>query len=60
MEVIRVEKFLMLEFENLRYLEMLEYCLYFKGVMMLDVDIKQVLYIYLIFGVSEFVRIKVN
>ena len=60
MEVTRVEKPSMLELENPRYLEMLERCPHLKGVMMLDVDTKQVLHIHLILGASEFARIKAN
>lgn len=59
-EVICVGKFILLEFENLKYWEMFDCYFYLKGVKMLDEDIKIMLLVYFIFGVSEFVWIKIE
>lgn len=60
MEVIRVDCSILLLFDNLGYVGILEKYFYLDGVYMDDRDEKFELLVYIILGVSEYVKIKIE
>lgn len=59
-EVIKVDKGELFILENLKYREVIERNLYLSGVVMNDVDIKSRLRVYIILGVGDFVKLKIE
>lgn len=59
-EVIKVDKGELFILENLKYREVIERNLYLSGVVMNDVDIKSRLLVYIILGVGDFVKLKIE
>lgn len=57
-EVIKVNRRVLLNLINFGYKDMVIRYDYLKGIVMDDVDVKREFFVYLIFGISEYVRIK--
>lgn len=57
--VIRVDCVEFLFVENFNYKEMISKYCYLEGVLMEDIDIKSLFLVYVILGVSDYVKIKI-